>query len=195
MQKKFNKEPFRYTGYEFDNLSEIDRLCRIHTHPAKFKRAMENRRDIIKENLHLICDGYSKSDLESVGGSKGSKSDPTANAVINALTYLRLSEEEDNLDELMKLNEEQMPKELKSFLILKRSMYLYKKLITLFDSDVTKVLQHRMNGMNNEKIAEILEKSPTYVGEKITKSYEEILDRAHEVVNLYFYGTGTDVCR
>jgi len=187
-KKKHNKEPFNYSCYEFDGLSEVDRLVRIHTYPTKFKRAMDKRKEIIDLNLNNICDGYSKSNLEGVGGSKGSHSDPVANAAINKVEFMRMSVKEDNFDELMKLDESQMPKELKSYLILKRSLMLYERVIDLFSEDVAEVLKHRKQGVKNAAIAEMLGKGDTYVGDRITASYDEIEEKATECVNLFFYG-------
>ena len=65
---------------------------------------------------------------------------------------------------------------------LKTAVCLYNKVLILFPEDVRQIINLRNSGLTIEQIAEEIDKSVSYVNERIKVSRAEMNDKAGEVI-------------
>lgn len=186
-----NKEAFKFDR-SFMEFTKEDRLKKIHVHPSNFKRELETRermiKEIVLEQLGCNLDGFSKqAGMDSIKSSNRQISDVTATTAERRLFYESiLSSKEEDIKRLLYWNEEDMPREVKMYIILKNSWYLYNKVLELFPEDTEGVLSLRAEGLTYEKIAEELDRSVTYVTNRITTGYELIDEKSEELIGIIY---------
>lgn len=168
MQKEKIRKKFHFSNLKFVAMTEEEQLQFIHEFPAKCLREYESRYAIVED---LIADGF---------GGKG-RFDVTANAAINHMEFLEMSEK--NLQNLFQMeDDEEMPIEYLALMQLGHSLKLYEKVIKRFPEDITEVLWHRLNGESIEEIYTVLDKSKSYVTCRITESNEKFEEKVKEAL-------------
>lgn len=97
-----------------------------------------------------------------------------------------LSNDENDIRHLLFWDEETIPRELRMFIVLKNTIYLYGRVLELFTEDTQEVLKLRAEGVTTEAIAEKLNFSVTYVTKRITTGYELIDEKTEELLGLIY---------
>jgi len=192
-EKKFNhKICFNYDPEDFLKKSETQRLLDINETPNKFVKELEKRKDKIKEYLESGRDGYARCNIGGIRGSVGTHSDLTADIAIDRSYYEKIVSDEITFTELIGVdeNDEDMPHAVKAFLVLKRSLLIYDKMIDLYSNEtITKLLRLRLKGKKVEDSCNELEISETTYFGYLKESRIQADSRIKEILELYGFET------
>ena len=186
MPTQFNhKEIYNYSTKNFIGKSEVQRLLEINDHPYEHVKELEKKKRMIGQYLESK-DAYPKSNFDSTRVSGGSHSDPTANLAVDRAYYEDLFREDVTIQELLNIEEIQMPDSYRACLLLERSLLIYKEIITLFSDDLIElVLRNRLEGIKVDKMIEDNELSRSTVFRKLAKSRELIEEKIIETLEIY----------
>ena len=180
------KQNIGYTTSSFNQMNEYERLMEIFNHPYDYSEEIPKRKRMIMERLESGRDGFTKSRMDGIRTSiGGGHADLTADIAIDRTYYENLLRDDVTFTELLQIEDEDIPKAYKSYFILKRSIFLYERVVNLFSDDIAEVLRCRAKGLTIEAIADEINESKATVNRRIRDSKEQISVKIIEVLENY----------
>lgn len=163
-------------------MSDYELLMEFINHPREYLMEYHNRvktlNEVMRYNKAALVSACS--DSERVQNS-GAHSDITADMAIRRMECNRIIDEDTPYDDLKKISRDN-PKEIRLLIALKTAICLYNQALMLFGDDVRQIINLRNSGRTIEQIAEDIDKSISYVNDRIAKCRKEMNDKAGEVI-------------
>ena len=173
---------FRLNVDRLIEMNDAELLMEFINHPREYLMEYYKRIHTLNEVIIFNKAGLvtSHTDNERVQNS-GNHSDITANMAIRQMECSSIINDDTGYEDIKKISKDN-PKEIRLLIALKTAVCLYNKVLILFPDDVRQIINLRNSGLTIEQIAEEIDKSVSYVNERIKVSRAEMNDKAGEVI-------------
>lgn len=189
MTKNFsNTTKYGYTPKGFRAMSEYERLIDIYKHSRAYAKELPKRKKMAEERLKSGRDGYTKNRMDGIRTSRGGgHADQTADIAIEKAYMEKLLRDDVTFVELLAADEDNIPDAYKDYFLLKRSMFMYDRVVDLFPDNIADILRRQAEGYTIEGMVEKVHLSRTSIVRNLRESREQISCKIIEVLDTYAF--------